>query len=84
ELRKSAWVIVQDITGTMMNVLFFSCISGTLPLLIFITRNGLLFNAFTYYGSAEIIRALVGCIGIVLAGPAAYSVNIIVRRRRKS
>jgi len=84
ELKKSAWSIVQDITGTMMNVLFFSCIAGTLPIVIFITQNGLFSYAFSHYGSAEIIRALVGCIGIVLAGPISYLVNIILRKGRKS
>jgi len=83
ELKKSAWIIVQDISGTMMNVLFFSCVAGALPILIFVIRNGQITYAFSYYGSAEIIRALIGCIGIVLAGPVSYLVNVILRKRWK-
>lgn len=81
-LKKSAWEIAQDITGTIMNVLLFSCIVGALPSIILVVSNGMpLLFAFKYYGSVEIIRALVGSIGIILAVPISYLVNIGLRRK---
>jgi len=85
DLKKSAWVIAQDITGTMMNVLVISCIAGAMPLFIYLVYNGMPINmAIEYYGSAEIIRALTGCIGIVLAVPVSYLINMGLRRRWKT
>ena len=81
-MKKSAWAISQDITGTMMNVLLISCIAGTMPMVIYLVYNGLPINtAIEYFGSAEIIRAFIGAIGIVLAVPIAYFVNISIRKR---
>ena len=37
--------------------------------------------AFEYFAMAEVIRALVGCIGIILAVPVSYIVNIAMRKR---
>lgn len=83
ELKHSAWEIAQDITGTIMNVLLFSCVVGALPSIIYIVGNGVSMTfAIEYFASAEIIRALVGCIGIILAVPISYLVNIALRRRR--
>lgn len=83
ELKKSAWEIAQDITGTIMNVLLFSCVVGALPNVIFVISSGgmPLDFAFEYFAMAEIIRALVGCLGIILAVPVSYVVNIGFRRR---
>lgn len=82
ELKRSTWTIAQDLTGTLMNVLLFSCVAGAVPLMIFIYYNGMpLSYAFGYYGSAQLTRALIGCIGIVLAGPVSYFVNINLRGR---
>lgn len=81
ELRKSAWIVAEDTMGTTMNVLFFSCIVGCFPLVIYLTLNNVSINfAFTNYGLSEIIRALVGAIGIVLAIPISYLVNFFLRR----
>lgn len=85
ELKHSAWEIAQDITGTIMNVLLFSCVVGALPSIIYLVANGVSMTfAIEYFSSAEIIRALVGCIGIILAVPISYLVNIGLRRRRFS
>lgn len=82
-LKKSAWEIAQDITGTIMNVLLFSCVAGALPNVIFVISSGgmALDFAFEYFAMAEVIRALVGCIGIILAVPVSYIVNIAMRKR---
>lgn len=83
ELRNSAKAIAQDISGTIMNVLLFSCVVGALPSVIFVVCSGgmPLDFAIEYYAMAEVIRALVGCIGIILAVPVSYVVNIALRRR---
>ncbi len=82
-LKNSAWEIAQDITGTIMNVLLFSCVAGALPNVIFVISSGgmPLDFAFEYFAMAEVIRALVGCIGIILAVPISYIVNIAMRKR---
>lgn len=82
ELKHSAWEIAQDITGTIMNVLLFSCVVGALPSVIFVISSGgmPLDFAFEYFALAEVIRALVGCLGIILAVPVSYVVNITLRR----
>lgn len=82
-LRRSAREIAQDITGTIMNVLLFSCIVGALPNIILVVSNDMpLMFAFQYHGTVEIIRALVGSIGIILAVPVSYFVNIKLGRRK--
>ena len=82
ELKRSAWKIAQDITGTIMNVLLFSCVVGALPGIIYLIGNGIAMDfAIEYYASVEIIRALVGCIGIIMAVPVSYLVNIGLQRR---
>lgn len=84
-IKESAWQIAQDITGTMLNVLFFSSIAGTMPIIIFLARNGQSITySFSYFGSAEIIRALVGAIGIILTIPISYVVNLTLRKKWKA
>ena len=83
-LKKSAWEIAGDIMGTMMNVLFFSGIVGSIPVIIYLVMNGAAMSAaLANYGSAEVIRALVGAVGVALAVPISYLVNIWLRRGLK-
>ncbi|MDU4450472.1 MAG: YibE/F family protein, partial [Staphylococcus lugdunensis] len=62
--------IGQDIMGTMTNILLFSYLSGSLPMLLIYLKNA---NTFTYTismnWSLEITRAISGGIGIVLTIP---------------
>ena len=62
--------IGQDIMGTMTNILLFSYLSGSLPMLLIYLKND---NTFTYTISMnwalEITRAISGGIGIVLTIP---------------
>ena len=85
ELKQSLWKIAQDTTGTSMNILFFASVIGAFPLVVFLARNNqpIMFN-FRHFASAEIVRSLVGSIGIVLAIPVSYYVNLRLRKRRKS
>ncbi|WP_105994502.1 YibE/F family protein [Staphylococcus simulans] len=63
--------IGQDIMGTMTNILLFSYLAGSLPMMLIYLRNA---NTITYTismnWSLEIARALIGGIGIVLTIPA--------------
>lgn len=62
--------IGQDIMGTMTNILLFSYLSGSLPMLLIYLKNG---NTITYTismnWSLEVSRAITGGIGIVLTIP---------------
>ncbi|HLR20051.1 MAG TPA: YibE/F family protein [Staphylococcus sp.] len=62
--------IGQDIMGTMTNILLFSYLSGSLPMLLIYLKNA---NTITYTismnWSLEISRAITGGIGIVLTIP---------------
>ena len=62
--------IGQDIMGTMTNILLFSYLAGSLPILLVFLKNS---NTLTYTismnWSLEIARAITGGIGIVLTIP---------------
>lgn len=61
-----------DIMGTMINVLFFTYISGAIPLMVVKIKNGYtLYHLIHFQIVFEIIRFLMGAIGIVLAIPVA-------------
>lgn len=61
-----------DIMGTMINVLFFTYISGAIPVLIIKIKNGYtLYHLVNFQLIFEIIRFLMGAIGIVLAIPVS-------------
>ena len=59
-----------DIMGTMINVLFFTYISSAIPILVVKIKNGYtLYHLVNFQLIFEIIRFLMGAIGIVLAIP---------------
>lgn len=62
--------IGQDIMGTMTNILLFSYLSGSLPMILLYIKNA---NTITYTlsmnWSLEVARAITGGIGIVLTIP---------------
>ncbi|MDE6759553.1 MAG: YibE/F family protein [Lachnospiraceae bacterium] len=61
-----------DIMGTMINVLFFTYISGAIPILVVKIKNGYtLYHLVNFQLIFEIIRFLMGAIGIVLAIPVS-------------
>lgn len=67
---KAGQNIGKDIMGTMTNILLFSYLAGSLPMLLLFLKNG---NTLTYSismnWSLEICRAIIGGIGIVLTVP---------------
>lgn len=61
-----------DIMGTMINVLFFTYISSSIPIMVIKMKNGYtLYHLIHFQLIFEIIRFLMGAIGIVLAIPVA-------------
>lgn len=68
-----------DIMGTMINVLFFTYISGSVPIVIIKIMNGYtLYHLVNFHLAFEIIRFLVGAIGIVLAIPVSGLCSVML------
>jgi uncharacterized membrane protein len=62
--------------GPMTNIMFFSYLSGSIPLVLIFLRNGMSFGyTFSIVLSLEFARALVGSIGIILAVPISIKVT---------
>lgn len=71
-LVKSVREMGYDIMGTMINVLFFTYISGAIPMMVIKIRNGYtLYHMIHFQLVFEIVRFLMGAIGIVLSIPVA-------------
>ncbi|MBQ3545816.1 MAG: YibE/F family protein [Lachnospiraceae bacterium] len=82
-LIKSVKEVSNDIMGTMINVLFFSYLSGSIPLFIIKAKNGYSFmNLVRYDVVFEILRFLTGSIGIVMAIPVSGLVAILIHKKR--
>lgn len=83
-LVKSAREIGHDIMGTMVNVLFFTYISGSLPMTILKFKNGYgLLSMIRFNVFFEAARFLLGSIGIVLAIPVSTVIAIVLFRRKE-
>ncbi|MDO5154718.1 MAG: YibE/F family protein [Eubacteriales bacterium] len=68
-----------DIMGTMINVLFFTYISGAIPIVVIKIKNGYtLFHMIHFQLVFELIRFLMGAIGIVLAIPVAGFCSVVL------
>ena len=66
-LRESLRDIGIDVTGTMINVLFYTYMAGRIPMCIAQLANGMpVFVMFRYYMPFELIRFLTGAVGIAL------------------
>ena len=71
--------------GTMINVLMFSYIGGSLSIVILKIINGYNFQRLIQFDiSFEIIRFLVGSIGIVSAVPISACVALLFFRKGMS
>lgn len=85
QLIKSIREIGHDIMGTMINVLMFSYIGGSLSIVILKIINGYNFQRLIQFDiSFEIIRFLVGSIGIVSAVPISACVTLLFFRKGMS
>lgn len=83
-LISSVKEIGYDIMGTMINVLFFTYMCGTIPMLILKIKNGYKFlNIIKFQIPFEIIRFLVGAIGIVVTIPISGFIAITILKKRR-
>lgn len=82
QLVKSIREIGHDIMGTMINVLMFSYIGGSLAIVILKIINGYsLVRMIQFDISFEIVRFLIGSIGIVAAVPISALVAVLFFRK---
>ncbi len=82
-LIKSIQEIGHDIMGTMINVLFFSYLSSAMPLIILKMHSGYsMLSIFRYSFVFDIVRFLIGAIGIVMAIPVTGLAAILFCRRK--
>lgn len=82
ELRTSGTNIATDMMGALINVLLFTFIVGTIPLLTLAMADDIPVGlALSYFANLEIIRSLVGAIGIVLTVPITLSVTIFIQKK---
>lgn len=84
QLAKSGREIGKDIMGPMTNILFFVYVSGSIPMMVLFFKNH---ATFTYTLSTnltlEIVRALVGGIGIVLTIPISLFIVLFFIKRKQ-
>jgi len=67
-----------DIMGTMINVLFFTYLSGTIPILVIKIKNGYtLYHLVKFQLVFETICFLIGAIGIVIAIPVSGLLSVV-------
>ena len=82
QLVKSIREIGHDIMGTMINVLMFSYIGGSLSIIVLKIINGYsLLKMIQFDISFEIVRFLIGSIGIVAAVPISALVAVLFFRK---
>lgn len=83
-LVKSAKNIGSDIMGTMANTLIFAYISGSLPIILLLLKNGYSpFYIIQNNISLEMIRALAGSIGMVISIPISWHIAISFLKKKK-
>jgi len=82
-LYKSGIQVGSEVIGPMINIMFFSYLSGSIPLMIIFLRNDMSFNyTFPISLSLEMTRALIGSIGIVLTIPiTSFIASHLLTRR---
>ncbi len=82
ELMRSGLIIGNDIVGTMANTLVFAYISGAIPTMLLYLFNGFSIKyLFEVTLSLDLIRALVGSIGIVLSIPVSLFISIYLVKK---
>ena len=82
ELRISGGNIAGEMMGALINVLLFTFMIGTIPMLTLAMANDLPIGlALSYFSKLEIIRSLVGAIGIVLTVPITLYVTILIQKK---
>lgn len=84
KLRQAGQNIGQDILGAMITILFFTYVSGAIPLLVLYLRNQMFIGySFSIVLSLEISRALIGAIGIALAVPFSIWLSVFYLKKKE-
>lgn len=82
-LKNSGISLSSDIMGTMVNVLLFTSISGSIPMIIFVMRNNIrIFTALNMYGKIPLLFFMSGCLGIIITIPITIYLSIYFYKRR--
>lgn len=83
-LIKSGMEIGKDIMGTMANTLVFAYVSGSIPIILLLLRNGFPISYIININlSLEIIRAVTGSIGIVLSIPITIYTSVMIFKNQR-
>jgi uncharacterized membrane protein len=83
-LINSGMEIGKDIMGTMANTLVFAYVSGSIPIILLLLRNGFPISYIININlSLEIVRALTGSIGIVLSIPITIYTSVMLLKSYK-
>ncbi|TCT13870.1 putative membrane protein [Natranaerovirga pectinivora] len=83
-LIHSGRAIGKDIMGTTANTLALAYLSGSIPIILLWLKNGVSLSYILRIGiNLEIIRALIGSIGIVLSIPITLFASIILMKNVK-
>ncbi|MGP1570237.1 MAG: YibE/F family protein [Eubacteriales bacterium] len=83
-LIKSCALVSEHITGTMINVVFFTNLAGSIPLFLISLKNEIgIFTIFRYNIYFEAVRFFVGGISILLTIPLSAIISAIYGKRRQ-
>lgn len=84
DFRKSMKELGSDVTGTMVNILFYSYFCGTVPMILVQMKNKYKFSYICRFDLPfELTRFLTGSIGIVLTIPVTAFIAWLVLYHRK-
>lgn len=76
--------IGKDIMGTMANTLIFAYVSGSIPIILLLLRNGFPISYIININlSLEFVRGLTGSIGIVLSIPITIYTSVLILKSHK-
>jgi len=82
ELLQAGREVGHDIMGTMINVMLFTYICGSFPLIVLEMKNDVrLHTIILWHMPMEMYRFLIGSIGILLTIPISLFVSIIVFKK---
>jgi len=80
----SGMAVSRDATGTMLTTMFFAYLGARLPVLLFPSVAGISVaeTVNSEPGSIEIVRLLIGGIGLVLTGPTTVAASVVIHMWR--
>ena len=76
--------VSDDITGTMINIIFFTNLAAGLSFFVLSMRNGISLKSILHYHVFfELSRFFIGGIGILLCIPVTIAISILMFKKRK-